>query len=354
LGFPEGHLECLGSRWSQRYVSMLTGMWFILATVTPAVALDPQAYPLRPEGQLFVVVIMVCGVFFLAMPLSTIGENFSRVWDERMLIKVQNLMRQLLLENKMTPDDCRMAFKHVDKNKDGLISFGEFVSFLTDTLGLVVPKGDLRVLWRTFDEDNSGSIDFREFVTALFPSYQQDRTRYSEIQRRCSVDIQKMLLKDSPVTSTSLEAQGAPASSGGTPWGTPFGGACSGDPLANAQMAMDLEGKAGGRSSGQRLPITPAAGAPLWGPGAAAGAAHRHSMSGGSKFSRLEMQLSQLSATQDAMQGRLAALTGQLQTVVEMLEGQGTGGGGHAGASPGSLSARSSRRGIVDVDEYNA
>ena len=38
----------------------------------------------------------------------------------------------------MSIDDCRIAFKHVDKNKDGYISFVEFGMFLTDTLGLQV------------------------------------------------------------------------------------------------------------------------------------------------------------------------------------------------------------------------
>lgn len=34
-------------------------------------------------------------------------------------MKVQSLVRQLLLENKLSMDDCRVAFRHVDKNKDG-------------------------------------------------------------------------------------------------------------------------------------------------------------------------------------------------------------------------------------------
>ena len=34
-------------------------------------------------GQLFIGAVMLLGVVFLAMPLSTVGNNFTSVWEER-------------------------------------------------------------------------------------------------------------------------------------------------------------------------------------------------------------------------------------------------------------------------------
>ena len=79
VGFPQGHPECLGSRWVQRYPNIPTAMWFMMVTVTPAVALDPEVYPATAQGKAFVSLAIICGVLFLAMPLSTIGTNFNKV-----------------------------------------------------------------------------------------------------------------------------------------------------------------------------------------------------------------------------------------------------------------------------------
>lgn len=51
LGFPYGHPECIGVRWAQRFPSMPTAVWFILVTVTPAVSLSPDVYPVTVGGQ---------------------------------------------------------------------------------------------------------------------------------------------------------------------------------------------------------------------------------------------------------------------------------------------------------------
>lgn len=84
-------------------------------------------------------------------------------------MKLQRLIRQLLLENNISADDCVVAFQQVDRDGNGEISYYEFIQFLQDVLGLQVSKRELKSLWRMIDENLSGSIDFREFADALFP-----------------------------------------------------------------------------------------------------------------------------------------------------------------------------------------
>ena len=40
-------------------------------------------------GRTFVSFIILIGVVFLAMPLSTVGNNFTSVWEERQLYRLQ-------------------------------------------------------------------------------------------------------------------------------------------------------------------------------------------------------------------------------------------------------------------------
>ena len=51
---------------------------FMMVTVTPAVALDPEVYPATWQGKAFVVLAIVTGVLFLAMPLSTCAQSRVR------------------------------------------------------------------------------------------------------------------------------------------------------------------------------------------------------------------------------------------------------------------------------------
>jgi hypothetical protein len=170
-GFPQASPECLNTRWSQRFPNIPTAMWFMMVVFTPSVSLDPNAYPVTWYGHCFVTVAIAIGVLFLAMPLSTIGSNFNKVWEERQLIKVQRLIRQLLMENGISADDCIVAFEQMDQDGNGEISWPEFTDFLLEVLGLQISKKELKHLWRMIDENASGSIDFQEFSDAIFPDY---------------------------------------------------------------------------------------------------------------------------------------------------------------------------------------
>ena len=139
--------------------------------MTPAVGLDPDVYPVTARGRSFVVMVIVIGVLFLAMPLSTVGANFNAVWQERQLVKLQRLVRQLLMENNMSAEDAMVAFQQFDTDGSGTISYSEFCHFLSEVLGLHIPKRELKKLWNMVDMNGSNEIDFVEFSDAIFPNH---------------------------------------------------------------------------------------------------------------------------------------------------------------------------------------
>ena len=91
------------------------------------------------------------------------------MWEERQIIKLQRLVRQLLVENGMNADDCKVAFAQFDTDGSGEISFQEFTACVTGVLGLQLPRGELISLWRRLDEARVGSVGINQFATAIFP-----------------------------------------------------------------------------------------------------------------------------------------------------------------------------------------
>ena len=144
-------------------------MWFMLCTVTPALSLDPAVYPRTWRGKAFIVIVIVIGILFLAMPLSTIGTSFNSVWEERQMVKLQRLVRQLLVENSMSANDVKVAFQQFDTDDSGEITYSEFVTCVHDVLGLQLPRNDMVKLWRKLDEARVGFITYSEFTDAIFP-----------------------------------------------------------------------------------------------------------------------------------------------------------------------------------------
>jgi hypothetical protein len=170
-GFPPGQPQCTGQRLDQNFPDVMTAMWFFITTVTPA---GVDVFPITWGGKAFVLLVIILGLLFLAMPLSTMGKSFNSVWDERSMAKLQALVRQLLAENEMSDKDCEEAFSQFDTNGDGVITSGEFEHFVKEVLGLNLPKSELIKLWRMIDINNDGSINFAEFVDTIFPGLPAD------------------------------------------------------------------------------------------------------------------------------------------------------------------------------------
>ena len=171
-GYPPGAPECLGVPFTQTFTDMPAAMWFTVVTVTTVGYGDVS--PTTWRGQLFSVIVILTGVIFLAMPLAIVGNNFTSTFEERALIKLQKLVRQLLVDNGISAADVVVAYRQIDDNGDGVISFQEFVEFCTQRLRLVLPKPELYTLWRQIDINGSGVINFSEFTSVIFPNVDLD------------------------------------------------------------------------------------------------------------------------------------------------------------------------------------
>ena len=166
-GYPDGHPECVGVPFGQQFPNIPACMWFMVVTITTVGYGD--SVPQSAVGQVFTVMVILLGVVFIAMPIATVGNTFKQVWDERQLVKLQALTRQLLSENGISPDDCREAFMQFDTDGNGLVDATEFTFFVTNVLGLRLRKSELNALWKMLDLNGSGAINFHEFTSALYP-----------------------------------------------------------------------------------------------------------------------------------------------------------------------------------------
>ena len=183
-GFPPGHPECAGVPLAQNFPDIPRAMWFMFVTVTTVGYGDVT--PDTWQGKLFGAFVILCGVIFLAMPITSVGNHFSRVWDERQMFLLTSGMRQQLMKQGISPDDVTSAFEQVDMDGDGNIDSKEFSSFVQDELQLKVTRGEMHELWKHLDIDGMGSIDFKEFTATLFPhmvSQTQDMNPIVETQQ---------------------------------------------------------------------------------------------------------------------------------------------------------------------------
>ena len=96
------------------------------------------------------------------------------MWEERQLLKLQLLTRQLLAENGLSPDDVIVAFRQFDEDGSGLIEAIEFSRFISDVLGLSLERTELNMLWSMLDINGSGAINYVEFHSMLFPKTHLD------------------------------------------------------------------------------------------------------------------------------------------------------------------------------------
>lgn len=166
LGYPTGHAECAGVPWGQRFEDIPRAIWYMFVTVTTVGYGD--TVPDTWRGKLFASFAIICGIVFIAMPLTIVGNNFTEVWQSRELRKLQVMVRQMLIENGVGPDEVMVAFRKFDRNGDGQVDEQEFVYLAKQVLNLKLSKVALHRLWRSIDVDQDGSIEFEEFAAVCF------------------------------------------------------------------------------------------------------------------------------------------------------------------------------------------
>jgi hypothetical protein len=165
-GYPAGHPECAPVVWGQTFQDIPRSMWFMFVTVSTVGYGDVS--PTTWQGQIFVCMVIICGLIFLAMPLAIVGSTFGQVWDDRQVIKLQRHIRQLLAQHGIEPTDAVSAFKKIDADGNGDVGFQEFKTFLF-MHGMEMEKDDMKQLWSALDLDKSGTVTIEEFMERTFP-----------------------------------------------------------------------------------------------------------------------------------------------------------------------------------------
>merc|ERR1719399_523089 len=100
------------------------------------------------------------------MPISIIGNAFTKVWNDRDRILLTQRTRERLQQWGYSAEDIPALFQYFDKNGDGQLQLDEFHLMMREMkLGIVEER--ILSLFNTFDADRSGGIDLAEFTRVL-------------------------------------------------------------------------------------------------------------------------------------------------------------------------------------------
>jgi hypothetical protein len=115
-----------------------TAMWWCVVTFTTVGYGDMM--PRTPQGQLFAVLTMVTGIFFLAMPLAVVGAAFTQAWakaESKYLSMVAEREKERI---RQLPDEERaqLPVHHVLKTSQELVDgMSEETQTRLDVLGYI-------------------------------------------------------------------------------------------------------------------------------------------------------------------------------------------------------------------------
>lgn len=140
--------------------------WFTLVTMTTVGYGDLT--PQTQAGRNITMVLLVFGVFYMAIPLGMIGQAFNDIWKDRHSILLVQRTRRALVTNGYAPEDVAQLFKEFDANGNGEVDLDEFREMV---IGMRVGLNLNRIdeLFSFLDADGSEAISDREFVKGLFP-----------------------------------------------------------------------------------------------------------------------------------------------------------------------------------------
>lgn len=250
------------------------------------------------------------------------------------LFKLQALVRQMLAENGMSPDECATAFREFDADNNGLVEVNEFRHFVDAVLGLKLRKPEFSALWRMLDTDGSGAINFAEFAAVLFPNLDVSDLESEE---------QKL---DELVAATSHGPAGSRGGRGGD------GGRCSGGGGGGGGVFVAANWPGALGMNGSPLPARgPSC---SFGPGRLSPDSFKRSPTQpppASKNAALSLEIRTvglaLSARQDEAEARLTKIEELLRDVhARLLEG----GGGHSTAHSRHRSKRAHSSTLAATD----
>uniref|UniRef100_A0A7S4WDM2 EF-hand domain-containing protein n=1 Tax=Alexandrium monilatum TaxID=311494 RepID=A0A7S4WDM2_9DINO len=147
--------------------SLPSAMWLSIVTVTTVGYGDVS--PVTMPGRLVTGALVLSSVLYMAMPISIIGEAFTKTWEDRHRLLLMMRTRARLDLWGYTASDMPRLFQQFDSNHNGELSLEEFVDMI-DKMSVGMRAKEAAALFEVFDEDGSGGVDEKEFMRVLFPN----------------------------------------------------------------------------------------------------------------------------------------------------------------------------------------
>ncbi|CAJ1336008.1 unnamed protein product, partial [Effrenium voratum] len=99
--------------------------WLAIVTITSVGFGD--YVPRTPAGHVIVGMLSLVGVLFLALPVGTIGREFTESWENRARVLLLTRVRKCLWKWGYSVKDLRVLFEYIDADSNGVLSLPEFL-----------------------------------------------------------------------------------------------------------------------------------------------------------------------------------------------------------------------------------
>ena len=107
-------------------------------------------------GQLIIAAAVICGLILTTMPITFIGEAFSRAWNRRELLILEMRVQDELVRRGISVHDFKLLFDELDEDGSGELEWSEFKSALGQ-LGIRLPVQKMRELFESVRTHALGS-----------------------------------------------------------------------------------------------------------------------------------------------------------------------------------------------------
>jgi len=192
-------------------------------------------------SKITVVLLMLFGMLFMAMPIAIVGSCFSQTWFDQDRIVLLNKVRSRLTAQGYTPQDLQDVFDEVDEDSSGFIEFQEFKKMIKTFHLRSLNSAKCRSLFAYFDTDSDGVISFSDFALTLYPDLSLADDEDSDSDSDDGLAYNKMSSILSISTGRSSTGRGSVETSSGRP-----------APPIGSPVAMSVENSIKATSSGKR------------------------------------------------------------------------------------------------------
>ena len=141
---------------SPALTSIPHAMWSVLVSMSTVGYGDVT--PRAGIGKLLACLQIIMEMYYMAMPLSIVGNNFSDIRKDRHRL----LFRYRTSKGVNSSKDLKETFLDFDADSSGTITMDEFIGPIT-SLNMGLSKTDVCDLYNCIDRDGSGLITLVEF-----------------------------------------------------------------------------------------------------------------------------------------------------------------------------------------------